>query len=325
MLSMKLRMTFALRRWLILFGLTCFAAGHVKAAEPSLVIVSAERGTGYQETASALLVELSRGGTPISATDVQQVLVSDLTNSEAMRPRMFVALGTKACNALVERKHQAPVLCTLLPRLSFEGVLRDHARQVSPQLSALYLNHPFARQLDLMQLALPKTRRVGVLWGPESVQRDKKALLLEAAFVRGLQLVSAEVSQNEPVFNGLKQVLEEADVLLALPDTQIYNSGNIQNILLTSFRAKIPMFAFSPAYVRAGALVSLQSTPTQIGQQAGVMVRGVLQGRNLGLPEYPNDFTVSVNDNVARSLGLSLDAHNLSLRLKLLIRSENKP
>ena len=318
-------MTFFAHRWLLTLCLVCLAAGHAAATEFSLVIVSVERSAAYQEAASALLEELRRGGTSISASEVQQLLVSEWEASDAMRPRLLVALGTQACSALMKRKNQAPLLCTLLPRLSFEATLRDNTLQLSPQLSALYLNHPVTRQLDLLRLALPKARRVGVLWGPESIQRDRGEKLAEAASERGLQLVTAQATQNEPIFKGLKQVLEDADVLLALPDAQVYNSGNIQNILLASFRAKVPMLAFSSAYVRAGALVSLYSTPTQIGQQAGVMARGVLQGQSLGLPEYPNDFVVSVNESVARSLGLSLDANDLSLRLKTLTRSEKKP
>ncbi len=318
-------MTCFAHRWLLTLCFTCLAGGQATAAELSLIIVSAERSAAYQETASALLEELRRGDVSISANETQQMLVSEWVASDAIRPRLFVALGTQACSALVKRKHPAPLLCTLLPRLSFERILRDNARQLSPQLSALYLNHSFTRQLDLLQLALPKARRVGVLWGPESMLREREEGLAAMVRARGLQLISAQVAQNEPVFKGLKPVLEDADVLLALPDAHIYNSGNIQNILLTSFRARVPMLAFSPAYVRAGALFSLYSTPTQIGQQTGVIARGVLQGQPLGLPEYPNDFIVSVNENVAHSLGLSLDANDLSLRLKSLIRPEKTP
>jgi putative tryptophan/tyrosine transport system substrate-binding protein len=324
-MSVMQRMTVTLRTGLFFCCLIGFSVGYASAAEPSLIIVSSERRAAYQETASALLEELRRGDTSISASEVQQMLVSEWPNAQAMRPRMQVALGAQACSALVKRKHPAPVLCTLLPRLSFEEILRDNARQVSPQLSALYLNHPFARQLDLLQLALPKARRVGVLWGPESMLRDREAGMATAASKRGLQLVSAHVALNEPVFRGLKRVIEDADVLLALPDGQIFNSGNIQNILLTSFRARIPMQAFSPAYVRAGALLSLYSTPTQIGQQAGMLVRSVLQGQPLGLPEYPSDFVVSVNENVAHALGLSLDANDLTQRLKQFSRVEKSP
>ena len=76
------------------------------------------------------------------------------------------------------------------------------------------------------------------------------------------------------------------------------------------------MVAFSPAYVRAGALLALYVTPAQIGQQAGELARGVLRGKALPSQAiYAQNFSISVNSHVARSLGLDLDADRLSAEL----------
>jgi ABC-type uncharacterized transport system substrate-binding protein len=105
-------------------------------------------------------------------------------------------------------------------------------------------------------------------------------------------------------------------------DPQVYNSGSIANVLLATYRARVPVLAFSPSYVRAGALLSLHSTPVQIGTQAGSMARSLLQGSASPAAVYPADFTVTVNEHVARSLGLTLDAPTLSDRLR---RLEKRP
>lgn len=78
------------------------------------------------------------------------------------------------------------------------------------------------------------------------------------------------------------------------------------------------MVAFAPAYVRAGALMALHVTPSQIGQQAGAMARGVLQGKSLPpIPVYSQSFSISVNEHVARSLALKLDVEDLQSRLRM--------
>ncbi len=78
------------------------------------------------------------------------------------------------------------------------------------------------------------------------------------------------------------------------------------------------MVAFAPAYVRAGALMALHVTPSQAGQQAGVMALGVLQGKALpAAPVYSQSFNISVNEHVARSLGLNLNVENLQSRLRM--------
>ena len=292
---------------LLLFSL----AGSARANEPAVLFVSSERSTAYQEAAEAAATELSR-------RELLQLTVAELPAYRGPAPRLYVALGTEACAQLARLPAPSPVLCTLLPRASFERVLRETGRRAGATFSALYLNQPVGRQLDLIRLALPQARRVGVLWGADSAANE---LGFEAAAQgRGLRVVGVSVRPEEPVFTGLKKILDDADVLLALADPQIYNSNSIQNILLASFRAQVPMLAFSPAYVRAGALMAVHSTPAQIGQQAGVLARGVLTGQPLGPPQFPLQFDVSVNEHVARSLGLRLDAANLAERLRKLER-----
>lgn len=285
----------------------------------SVVIVSSERGGAYGEAAEALINELERGG--LSRNELTQVTVAEYTQSEALSPKLYIALGTEAARALAMAEVRVPVLCTLLPRSSFERILRVSDRKASSQFSALYLDQPLSRQLELIQLALPGARRIGVLWGGESLVQAPALRALASS--NGLQLVEVEVGLNELIFPGLKRVLEGSDVLLAMADPQVFNSSTVQNILLSSFRARIPMVAFSPAYARAGALLALYATPAQLGRQAGTLARGVLQGKPLSsTPLYSQNFSVTVNGHVARSLGLNLDADALSLQLR---RREGMP
>ena len=293
--------------WLTVF------VGAFAHASVAVVIVSSERSLAFVEAAEALVSELERGG--LSRYDMLQLTAREWAAAGPMTPKLFVALGTDAANALAKSELRAPVLSTLLPRSSFERVLRLNGRKSSSQFSALYLDQPLNRQLELIRLALPAARRIGVLWGAES-QAQAPALKISVQ-ASGLDLVEATVGRDELLFSSLKSVLEDADLLLAVADPQLYNSSSIQNILLASFRAKVPLVAFSPAYVRAGALLALHVTPTQIGQQAAAIARGVLQGKALSVnPVYSQDFSVAVNEHVARSLGLTLDANTLRARLR---------
>lgn len=304
------------RRLLPLLFLLSALTGALHASESGVAIVSSERSPAYRDAIEAVAAELARTGEPHRA--VWELEVGELATYRGPVPRVVIALGTEACAQLARGPFSAPVLCTLLPRASFERVLRESGRRAGASFTALYLNQPVTRQLDLMRLALPQARRVGVLWGPDSLHNE--AALEAAAQARGLKVVGVPVRTDAPMFSSLKKILDESDLLLALADPHVYNSSSIQNILLASFRAQVPMLAFSPAYVRAGALLAVYSTPAQIGQQAGVLVRGLLQGQALGGPQYPLQFEVGVNEHVARSLGLKLDAASLAQRLRHLER-----
>lgn len=304
-----------LRRVLtLLLGLWlgCFAGGGVQAANP-VVIVSSERSAAYTETAQTLIDELERNG--VSRRDVLLMASADWPTAAPPLARLYVTLGAAAAAALGKSTLAAPVLCTLLPRSSFEAVLQSSGRKPSAQFSALFLDQPISRQLELIRLALPAVRRVGVLRGSDT---PAEAMLLRAVVqARGLQLAEVLVGAGDSLFPAIKEVLEVSDVLLAVPDANVYNSNTVQNILLASFRAKVPMMAFSPSYVRAGALLAVHVTPAQIGLQAATLALGVLQGK--GLPEtpvYSKEFEISVNEHVARSFGLTLDPDTLRQSLR---------
>jgi ABC-type uncharacterized transport system substrate-binding protein len=302
----------------LLFALMLALAAGLSHAETQLVILSGESSAAYTSAANALTQELVNGGVPREA--IAAFLVADWPEKRGtVSPKVFVALGSQATAALVEENLSAPIVAALIPRQSFERILRQGGRKVSPQLTAIYLDQPLSRQLALIRAALPRAKRLGVLWGPES--KGSAPQLRALAESSGLQLVEAEFKPDGAGFPDMRQVLSASDAFLALADPLVFNSNSIQNLLLSAFRANVPMVAFSPAYVRAGAWLSLQVTPNQVGQQLAPMVQGVLQGG--GLPDHTlesTDFEVSVNEHVGRSLNIKADAAELRLHLRRLER-----
>lgn len=298
--------------YLILWLSGLFSAGAALASN-SVIIVSSDRSAAYADAAQALVTDLEQAG--LSRYEMLQVTAAEFLLSSDRSAKLIVTLGVEAAQVVANSDVRTPVLCVLLPRSSFERLLRGSGRKASSQFSAFYLDQPLSRQLELIRLALPSVRRVGVLWGPES--QIQAASLRAWAVTFGFQLVEATMVANQPFFPGLKRVLDESDVLLALADPVVFNSNTIQNVLLAAFRARVPLLSFSPTYVRAGALLGLYVTPAQVGQHAGFVARGVLQGNPLpSSPLYAQRFSVAVNEHVARSLGLSLDANELLIQLR---------
>jgi hypothetical protein len=285
----------------------------------TVALIYSAPGGAYEQTAQALQRALSQ--TLRAQGRVVQFRMAD--GAAAVNgAQLYVALGVQACERLARLPAQAlssvPVFCTLLPRQSFDYLMQETGRQPGPDFSALYLNQSLERQFDLLHLAFPSARRVGVLLGEGPIQRRTGEALTTQARARGLRLVSAYVSASEPLFAELKTVLDESDVLLALADPQVYNGNTIQNILLASFRAQVPMQAFSPAYAQAGALLALYATPEQIGSEAAGLLAAVLAspGKALPAPQHPRSFQISVNAHVARALGFNLDEAVLTKRLR---------
>lgn len=286
-----------------------------------VVILSSERSAGYSEAAQAVVAELVRSG--MDRAEIVQLVVPDAPGAEVaglQGGKVWITLGAEALGRALPRDGRPPIIAALIPRLGFERIVRETVHKSTAGVAALYLDQPFPRQLDLLRLALPDAKRVGVLWGHESMQQQVG--LVAAAQSRGLEIVGGTVTSPITLYAGLKTVLSDTDVLLAVADPAVYNGTTISNILLATYRSRVPLLAFSPAYTKAGALMSLHSAPRQIGGQAATMARAVLQGGAVPASQYPLEFSVLVNDYVARSLGLTLDEGGLSERLR---RLEKRP
>ena len=296
-------------RW-CLAGLTCVLA---PAWASTVCVVSSSKVAAFQEASDVLTQELTRNG--LARQEVQVVLGLESAEGGAclQDARIVVSLGTDALRQVLARSPHPAVIAGLIPRSGYDQVLTEVGKKTAANVTALYLDQPLSRQLDLLRLALPKGRRVGVVWGPESV--SLQGALSAALQQRGMDLVEGSVNDGSPLIHALHAALQDTDVLLAMADGAVYNSATVSNILLTSYRARTPVVAFSPAYVKAGALMAVHTTPGQAGLQLAGMAAHFLQAGALGASQYPGNFTVSTNDYVARSLGLSLDAKTLTERL----------
>lgn len=312
---MRCRRRGGARHFCMLFLLGMLLGCSVVQAQVVALVIS-DKSEALQSAADALVAELVDKG--VSQSDIRLINahLRDAVAQPLDSARVVVTLGTPALRAVLAQTGRTPVIATLLPKVGYERVLEESGKRTGSQSSAIYLDQPLGRQLDLLRLALPKSRRLGAVWGQESA--SQQPALLAAAQARDFELVSGLVKPSAALGEVLRSVLTEADALIVVPDPQVFNGNTVPNVLITSYRARVPVIAVSPSYVRAGALLSVYSTPAQLGVQAAAAVQTLLQTGVLPSSQYPQNFEVAVNDLVARSLGLSLQASTLRERLKSL-------
>lgn len=266
-------------------------------ATATVEVLLSEGGGAYQEVVDVLRQEL-RG-----VAEVTQRLAVQNGRPAAAPPGVTVAVGAQACRLLAQTAAAGGRrVCTLVPR-AVMSTLAASARSPAAPLHAVLLDQPLRRQLNLMRLAMPERVRVAVVRG---VNTNDDAEWQAAALDAGIRLQTGRAESPEQLADTLRTVLRGAQVLLAVPDPDVYNRGTIQNILRTTFRERVPLVAFSPAYARAGATLAIYSTPAQIGRQTARTVRALLAGREAPLQQFPQEFEIATNPLVARALGIEL-------------------
>jgi ABC-type uncharacterized transport system substrate-binding protein len=93
--------------------------------------------------------------------------------------------------------------------------------------------------------------------------------LRDRARERELALEVVEIAESSGVYSALQQLLPASDLLLAVADPIVFNPSTVYGLLLTTYRAQLPVVGFSEGLVKAGALFGLFSTARQVGKQGG--------------------------------------------------------
>lgn len=221
---------------------------------------------------------------------------------KAGRNDYIVTIGTRALSELVGQPIQASLIATLLPKKAYDSILQHNPSPA--RVSAVYIDQPAARNIDLVGVALPN-KSIGVLLSDASNELYRNLENIRRR--KGIKLNLRVMASNDNLTDALDKVLRDSDVLLAFADPVVSNRNTAQHLLLTTYRRGIPMVAYSRAYVRAGALMAVYSTPEQYAHQVAEMViSSIRNGSVIPSPQFPKYFSVEINRNVAYSLGLDL-------------------
>lgn len=298
----------ASERWRRLLAGVLLLASLACAAQPYHIELLLSEGNGpYQTLADSLRNELPRLGG--QAPTLGQSLANAPDHAGIARADLTVTVGSRASRLIDTLPTRGRVLHVLIPSTTRPSSINARARH-----SAIFIDQPWQRQLNLIRLALPGVERIGILLGTTS--QEQRPEIEQAIAERQWQAQISLVPEAGNYLGPLRRLLEQSEVLLAVPDQQIFNRQNLQGILLTTYRREVPMIGFSSGYVRAGALAAVYSTPEQIASQAARWIAPLLEDpdRPLPAPRYPEYYSVAVNHQVARSLGLRVAGEEDLLR-----------
>lgn len=225
---------------------------------------------------------------------------------------LIVTIGSESLAAVLKTQTKKPILSVLCRKNIFHSILKEHHRRLhDPKypITSIYLDQPLKRQLNLLQCLLPKQDwHIGILLGPNS--SEEQEVLQKLANERKLTLTSVYVNNTENPVAVLDALINDAKVVLALPDNKIYNPKTARGMLLTAFHKRIPIVGYSRTYVNNGALAAVYSTTKQLADQTAHQILHIIKNKDnaLSAPMYPEEFAIAVNYQVARSLARAIES-----------------
>lgn len=174
--------------------------------------------------------------------------------------------------------------------------------------AAVLLSFPIEVQLRWIKQMLPDCRHIGILYSPARIHCNMENATRLAQGM-GLKLIPQKVESPSEIPSALEYLSKEVDALWGIPDDLVYTPQTAREILLFSFRNKIPLIGISREWVKAGALYALECDYRELGFQCGEKALRLL----LGAPpddtahEYPGKVVYSINMKTARHMKLKIN------------------
>ena len=167
-------------------------------------------------------------------------------------------------------------------------------------------------------------RNVGVLYNPKySKELFEKAQT--AATEMGLNLVPSMVDDSDEVASAISTFAGKVDAVWMIADPTVSTPAAVTAIIKWTGENRVPFFATGKKAVKRGALASLSTDYSSIGQQAGRLANQIvtqkLPPKTIPIAE-PEGLSIAMNLTTARRLGVEC---NMALEIFTFAATQGYP
>lgn len=218
----------------------------------------------------------------------------------SLRPDAIVAMGLRA--SIYARDH--------FPRtpLVFCSVQNPERSDLGGTwITGVSTDVPSDVELTMLRSAAPDVRRLAVFYGLETGAEFARGARAAAA-AAGLELVEVPLADLSELAGRAREAVPRADALWLPADPTVAASEPFRFLLKLSLEQRKPLFVFSDALVRAGALAAVTPDYLAAGVQAAGAVRRIQSGERAGdIPVASvRRARLVLNEATARALGREL-------------------
>ena len=245
---------------------------------------------------------------PDLATQLVQLKVDVIVVDACGSPLSAASRATSTIPIVVAACNDDLVATGLISSLARPGGNITGLSELTPELGA--------KRLELLKEAVPRVRRVAVVWNPAHSEQFSANFrfwssdwveVRAAAQVLGMRLQPVEIRGPDDFDTAFAAMTRErADALIAFSDPSIVFHG--RRIADLAAKSRLPALYPSREVVDAGGLMSYGPSVSEMFRRAAVYVGKILKGaKPADLPmEQPTKFELIVNLKTAKTLGFTI-------------------
>ena len=274
---------------------------------PKILILKSNNSALYNKLASELVFTLgiqckNCPEKPLLInTDTISEPPSDRTDSKYSNYDFIITLGKKAW-----QKTEALKLGKEIKTLHAVLPLDQSIINARPNQYFLVLEQSYEKQLQILSDLFNQQHYISVIYSDNSQWR--KALIINASEKVGItpdfrKIESVDYSSISTLLN---QKNLTAKSILMLPDKQLYNRNNINQILLSGYRNNITFIGYSISLAKTGALASIITPQNDIASDISKLSYEILNQEKTPGIYYPSSYKVFINQNILETLNITI-------------------
>jgi ABC-type uncharacterized transport system substrate-binding protein len=293
-------------RWGLLFIISLIAM--------SLLTIAAAHGGEIVivRSSDAVPYTLAETGYKAALADEHEtfrsVLLKDIADhsfdASAGNPDLIVAIGTPAAVYLHSSPHKCPVIFCMVADPEGAGLAGG------AEIDGVSTDVPISEQFSLIAQAIPSARVVGMLYRSNTPEGNRILKSVESDLPSDWRLEAVAVDQFSSTADAITELTNRhVDIVWTSLSAGVYDGPTVRALLLAALRTNLPVFGFSPSFVRAGALLGVGVDPVAQGKQAAAITGQILTSPKVDHTsrfEAPQIYQIAVNQIVAEKIGVQL-------------------
>lgn len=278
----------------------CWSAVLAADNAKQILIVSNTNGGPYSQVINGFKSQLSEQlATYTELSTAQLKADSSLFNNElrTRKPDLIFALGAEATELAKKSTQKIPIVATL--------ILKNELFNAST--TGVSLAYPLSIQIQWLKKFFPTQSKIAVIFNPAENTKNVQTLK-KVAEQNGLDLIAIPVESSKQLPGALEQLAKNIEVLFGIADDIAMSSKTGKEVLLASFRNRVPLIGLTDQWVKSGALYALSWDYDDLGRQCAVQSQKILNGQSIlqVAPETPRKLTYAINTKIAEHMNLEI-------------------
>jgi putative ABC transport system substrate-binding protein len=214
--------------------------------------------------------------------------------------RIILAIGSDALGFSHDKFPHLPIVFTMVTHPS--RVVKNRQN-----ITGVRMETPWEVMFKYTKKIAPYHKKVGIILNQQRAKREIEHIK-DLAVQYKLEPILKVVNNSSKAISEFKNIEDEIEVFLMVPDLYILTPKFYEYILLSSFHYKFVLAGLSPKYTKAGSLFSVMGNNRDWGIQAGLIANKILSGTAPQLIPYgfAQKYSLSINLKTAERIGVDI-------------------